>query len=412
MLDAIELDNGLKIYLVCDNNKHTAYANLIVKFGGSNSEILINNKRESIKSGTAHFLEHLVLECSIYGDLMNIFGSRGIRSNGLTSIDRTLFYIDTVTDIYENLELLIKGIHSPIINKKNIELLKEPILAEKRRSLDNKYSELYNTSMSNILRKGRFKSVLGDIKDISSMNESDLKKAYNAFYRPENEVIVIGGNFDKEKIINTIKNSYSNIEFSNDIIKDVKYKNIDKVNKKYTLIKDDINIEKSIISFKINIENMDGYDKLLLDTYLYFFLRTNFGVSSNLNKELINKNIIIGNIGYSTDIIDESIVVRIESNIKDEDYFNNIILDYLVNKKYKFDKDLFELYKKNFIIDYITRCDDIYRTIDPLIENIITFGYEGIDSISDIEKLNYNDYKKTIEKLYFNNYSISVLKMK
>lgn len=412
MLDIVELNNGLKIYLVCDKNKHNTYVNLIVKFGGSNTEIIVNNKNENIKSGVSHFLEHLVLECNSIGDLMKIYGEKGIKSIGFTSIDRTIYYIDTVKDVYDDLELLIKGLHSPIINKTNIEHIKGPILAEKRRSLDNKYSNLYNTSISNILKKGHFKSVLGDIKDIESINEIDLKKAFNAFYRPENEIIVIGGNFNKERIINTIKNVYSKIDFSKDKIDNFKYKNIDKVNKKYTVIKEDVNIEKSIISFKINIENLDGYNKLKLDTYLYFFLRTNFGISSEVNKKLINENKIIGNIEFSTDILDESLVVRIQSNIKDENYFNNLIINYFENKKYIFDKELFELYKKNYIIDYIIRCDDIYRTIDPLIENIISFNYEGIDTISDIEKLNYNEYKNTINNLNFDNYSICVLKMK
>jgi predicted Zn-dependent peptidase len=88
----------------------------------------------------AHFIEHLVLESSMFGDLMDMFGRMGIRSNGLTSIDRTQFYVDTVDHIYDSLKILIKGIHSPIINKDVIDNIKLPIVEEKRRSLDNKYS--------------------------------------------------------------------------------------------------------------------------------------------------------------------------------------------------------------------------------------------------------------------------------
>ena len=62
MLNKIKLDNGLTIYLLPDNNKHTTYINLIVNFGGLNNKIIINNKKYNIKNGTAHFLEHLVLE--------------------------------------------------------------------------------------------------------------------------------------------------------------------------------------------------------------------------------------------------------------------------------------------------------------------------------------------------------------
>ena len=199
MLEKIELENGLKIYLINDPNKHTAYINLIVKFGGINNKIIYNNKKHNIKSGTAHFLEHLVLESNECGDIMSIFSANGVGSNGFTSIDRTQFYIDTVYDVTKYLSLLLKGIHSPIINKNVINKIKGPILEEKRRSLDNKNSSnIYNTSLSSVLNNKGFKSILGDLEDIESINKEDLVTAFNTFYRPENEIIVIGGRFDKE----------------------------------------------------------------------------------------------------------------------------------------------------------------------------------------------------------------------
>ena len=145
----IKLKNGLKIYLLNDNTKHTTYINLIVNYGGLDNTIFINNKKHVFPNGMAHFIEHLVLESSIYGDLMENFGRMGIISNGLTSVNRTQFYIDTVDHIYDGLKVLIKGIHNPIINKDIIENIRKPILEEKRRSLDNKYSNLYNANVLN-----------------------------------------------------------------------------------------------------------------------------------------------------------------------------------------------------------------------------------------------------------------------
>lgn len=412
MLESIKLDNGLKIYLVNDNTKHSTYINLIVNFGGINNNIYIDNKKINIKNGTAHFLEHLVLECSKYGDLMTIFGNKGISSNGMTSLDRTQFYIDTVNkNINDDLKLLIDGIHNPIINKENINQIKGPIVAEKKRSLDKKYNNLYYLSIQTILDNNKFKSILGDIKDINSINEIDLKNAFDAFYRPENEIIVIGGRFNKKDIINSIEEIYNNIDFNNRNIKKVIYKNR-KVIPKLSIIKDDINIEKSIISFKISIDNISSLNKILLDNYCYYFLRNNFGITSKLNQSLKNNNIIIGNISFNTSILDNSYIIRIEAFTRDVDKFNYIIVDYLTNKKYIFDEELFNLYKKNSIIDYITRSDNIYNTIDPLIENVVSFNYEKLDDISDINKLSFNEYKKTISNIDFSTYSICVIERK
>ena len=121
----------------------------------------------------------------------------------------------------------------------------------------------------------------------------------------------------------------------------------------------------------------------MLDNYLYYFLKNNFGVTSNLNNYLVDNDIIIGNTYYSSNEIEDYLVIRVEANTKRMNEFNSIIIDYFKNKKFVFDEDFFNLCKKNYIIDLVVRSDDIYRTIDPLIENIVTYNYEGIDNINN-----------------------------
>lgn len=413
MLEKIVLNNGLKIYLINDNSKHTTYINLIVKFGGIDNEVVVNGKKHKLKSGLAHFLEHLVLESSEYGDLMKIFGMNGVGSNGFTTIDRTQFYIDCVDNIENNLGLFLSGIHCPIINEKVIEKIKGPILEEKRRSLDNKEtSTIYNASLESIIDAKTFKSILGDLKDIESIGKDDLDLAYDSFYRPDNEILVIGGRFNKESILSVINEVYSDGELSSDKIEKVIPPHKLEVNKKKIIVKEDINLEKSIISFKINTLDMKPFDKVMLDTYLYYFLKNNFGIASELNSRLGINNIIVGNINYSCNLVEGYHVIRIESYTKNIKLFNDIIIDYFINKKFVFDEDFYNLCKRNYIIDLITRSDDLYRTIDPLIENIVTFNYEGIDTIDDIEKMNFEEYKNIIMNLDFSNYSIAILKRK
>lgn len=413
MLDKIKLDNGLTIYLLPDNNKHTTYINLIVNFGGLNNKVFINDKKYNIKNGTAHFLEHLVLESSKYGDLMKFFGVNGVGSNGFTSIDRTQFYIDCVENVENNLGILLSGIHEPIISDEIIDKIRGPILEEKKRSLDNKdTSSIYNASLNSILDTKGFKSILGDIEDINNINKNDIELAFNTFYRPENEIIVIGGKFNKDNILNVINEVYNDIKFNkNNIVKPtIIHKNT--VNKKKVIIKEDISLEKSIISFKVNDLDMKPYNKLMLDTYLYYFLKNNFSVVSKLNTKLVNEDIIIGNINYSCDLVEGYHVIRIVANVKNKKIFNKIILDYFKNKKFIFDEDYFNLCKKNYIIDLITRSDDIYRTIDPLIENIVSFKYENIDTIDDIENILFDTYRDIIMNLDFGNYSVAMLEKK
>ena len=408
-LEKVVLENGLTIYLLNDNSKHTTIANLIVNFGGLDTEVMIEDKRYNIKNGTAHFLEHLVLESSSYGDLMNIFGKNAIRSNGLTSLNNTRFYIDTVEDIYENLELLIKGIHNPIFDEKVIENIKKPILEEKRTSLDNKYSNLYNANVNSLLNNKNFKSILGDLKDIESIKLKDLKFCFNTFYKPTNEVIVIIGRFDRNNIIKVIEETYNSLSFNNDYVEKIVRPFKKKVNKKKSIVKGNTNIGRTVISFKLDTIDLTSYDKLMLDLYLFSFLKMNFGVMSKLNKSMIKDNIIVGNIQFSSSILEGYHIVRIEANTNYSKIFEKEIIDFVLNKKYVFSKDLFELYKKGYIVELISRNDNLYTILEPLIENIITFKYEALDEVKDIENMSFEAFIAKIESLNFNNYTITKL---
>jgi len=409
-LEIIELDNGLKIYLINDNTKHTTYINLIVKYGGIHNEFSIDNKKYRMKDGMAHFIEHLVLESNIYGDIMENFGKMGIISNGITSIDKTQYYIDTVDHIYDGLKILIKGIHNPIINENIINNIKKPILEEKRRSLDNKYSVLYNKSINTVINNNKYKTVLGELKDIENISIKNINLCFNAFYRPNNEIIVIGGRFDKNKIINVIQDTYNNIKFDNKKVLKTKEEYKEKVNIKKSVLKTNTGIKRTLITFKLNTINYNAIEKLNLDLYIHCFLRMNFGIISKLSKDLIDKEIVSGGICFSNNILENYHIIRIEADTEKSALFINNILDYLNKKDYIYDNELFDLYKKNYIIDLITRNDNIYNMIDPFIENIISFNYEKLDSIEDIERLNFKEFIKYIESLDFSNYSLIELK--
>lgn len=408
--EKVILNNGLTIYFLCDNTKHITLANLIVKFGGIDDKYKINSKTKKIRPGTAHFLEHVVLESTKQGDLMTLFGSKGIRSNGLTTLERTEFYIDTVNDFNENLNILIKGIHSPIFNEEKINDIRNPILEEKRKNLDNKYSNLYNANATTYLNNKKFKSILGSTSDIKNINIKDLNQAFKAFYRPSNEILVISGNFNKNKVLKVIKTAYEELNFDNTTFERIKAPKQDKVNKKEIVIKDNTNIGRTIITFKINTNTLINYDKLILDTYIYSFARMNFGVTSELNKKLIKDNIIIGNLVFMTSIIDGYFILKIEANTNKKREFTKNVLNYIKNKNYIFDKELFNLYQKSYIIDLIVRNDNIYNMLEPFIQNLIFFNYEGIDTIKDIENMTFKEFKNKILSLNLNNYSITELK--
>ena len=47
--------------------------------------------------------------------------------------------------------------------------------------------------------------------------------------------------------------------------------------------------------------------------------------------------------------------------------------------------------------------------VDPFIENIISYGYEELDTIEFINKLSFKEFKDIITNLNFSNYTITKL---
>ena len=408
-LEHVRLDNGLNVYLLNDNSKHTTYINLIVKYGGMDNTYYINNKKIVNKNGMAHLIEHLVLENNVNGDLMSYFGNIGARSNGITSIDKTVYYVDTVVNTLECIDKLIYGIHNPIIDDNILNNVKMPIIEEKRRSLDNKYSVLYNKSIDSIKDNKKYTSVLGDIKEISSITINQIKVAFKAFYRPDNEIVVISGKFDKNEVLNKLEEVYSKLSFDTSVVTKYKYPHNIKVNEKKYKVKTNTGVGRVLITFKLNTINYSGLDKLKLDLYIYSFLRMNFGIISNLNKELIDNNIINSGIGYSNLLLEGYHIINIEGNTNKYNDFIDRILMFINDKEYILDEELFNLYKRNYIVDLIIRNDSIYDITEPFIENVITYNYDKLDSISEYEKLNFNEFINYINCLNFTEYSIGIL---
>ena len=411
-LEIIKLKNGLKIFLVNDNTKHTTYINLVVKYGGMDNTFYLNNKKYVMCDGIAHMLEHTVLESNIYGDLMSMFGKLGIRSNGITYMNRTQYFIDTVDHIYDGLKVLIKGIHNPIINKEVLYNIKKPIIEEKRRSLDNKNRMVYSVSLTGVLNNKKYKTILGEISDIERISVNDLKLCFNTFYRPENEFIVIGGRFDKNKVLEVINNTYNELTFDTQIVKKYIYPNNEKVNKKKIIIKENTGVGKSLITFKINTNILNSKKMLEYDLFIASFLRMNFGIVSKIQDELVDCKVINGGISFSNTLIENNQIIMIGADTNYHNKLVNRIIKYIENKEYVLDEDLFNLYKRNYIIDLVLRNDNIYDTIDPLIENIVSYNYEKLDTIYEIEKLTYKSFVKFIEVLDFSNYSVCSLKNK
>ena len=108
-----------------------------------------------------------------------------------------------------------------------------------------------------------------EIKDIESISIKDIKLCFESFYRPSNEIIVIGGRFDRDKILEVIKNTYDELKFPNNkIVKNI-VKHKSDVNNKKIVVKDNTGTGKTAINFKLDTLSLKPIDKLDTDLSPY-----------------------------------------------------------------------------------------------------------------------------------------------
>lgn len=398
------LKNGLTIVFYQDNSKHSTYANLIVKYGAINNHFMYDNKNYFIKDGMSHFIEHLLIEHSKYGNVGEFFQNNYVYSNGATSYFKTNFYIKTNTNFEDNLEKLITMVNCPYFNKEDIEVTKIPIYEEIRKSKDNNFKSLNELQLKCLFKIIDFVSVLGEEENIKSFDYDLVRMCYNIFYQPKNQILAIAGKCDIEKIVDLVEKIYDDFENKKIVYQLQDYNEPNEIAKFSGSIYKNINENFIRMIYKINISGFTPYEGVKLSYYLNYFLNSNFNETSNAYRKLIDDKISVSSIGHDYIVFNGFLIIFIDTYTNKFEEFIELINDTIKNSVIP--KETFELKKKKTIISLILREENFITMINPFMDNILTYNYYDIDKISDIEAQTYDDFSNMISKLDFSNYCI------
>lgn len=399
------LDNGVRLVLAEDKSKNQTYAEINVAFGGSFEKYKYNGKKKIITPGLAHLMEHYLVENSCYGNLFEYLKNEYVDFNATTSGSKTCFYIDTVYDFDRHLEELIKIVNIPKFDSTKMEKTKLPIIEEIKRIKDRPYSK-FNKKMNECAYYYlKHRETTGSSSDVLSIKISELEEIHNLFYAPEKQTIYISGNFDSNKIIKKIEDIYKGLNRPHYDFLLLDKKEIAKVkHRKGHVIDPDVE-ELINISFKIDLSKLTPKERVKSTFYLSHFLQYNFNDSSAAYTTLSKDKDTYYSISTGTSYFIKDIcfldIGMYGSNLKK---FKSIVFDVIKNKYV--DKEMFELWKKETIIDLIVRSGLVYSSGRAFLDNVLTFDYYEIDKISDAEEFSLKDYEDFLNKLDFKNYTI------
>ena len=212
--ETFNLENGLKVILHQDKSDPVVAVALTAHVGSA--------REKEGRTGFAHLFEHLLfLESENLGKggldkLSARIGGSG--ANGSTSRDRTNYFQTVPNDALEKmiwaeadkLGFFINTVTEPVLAKE-----KQVVKNEKRQRTDNRpYGHTMYVIDRNLYPEGHPYNwqVIGSLEDLQNATLQDVKDFYNKWYVPNNVILTISGDFDKDQAKEWVHKYFDEIE--------------------------------------------------------------------------------------------------------------------------------------------------------------------------------------------------------
>ncbi len=408
-IEEVKLDNGLTIYLYLDTKKHSTYVGLTTKFGGATKDFYLDGKEYHVPEGIAHLLEHYVVEQNSVGDYVDILGKMQLSTNASTGAFRTMYYFSGVEQIEEAIPILLKSCYSPIFTNKRLEEVKKAIYQEVCMCQDRVFQRFHHKTLDQLFTNISFRETIGSLESVKAITLKDVKACYQAFYQPKNQILVVAGNFKRNKILEIIKKCYKDIKVTPHDVSLIKANEPLEVKEKdgeITLPTEQPFVD---VSYKVDLSSFSNKERVRLTFYLNYFLRMAFGRTSKTYQELVKNKIITGGVNYGAFEIENFLVVSIGGYTDQKEDFVKAIKK-TIKKQDFFDEEFFELCKKQTLTSLILRNESLTDTIIPFIDNIVMYDYHYPDTIEEAEEYSFKEFKDWISKLDFTHDTITYMK--
>lgn len=196
-IENYELGNGLRVVLNEDHSAPLVAVNLWYHVGSKNERVG--------RTGFAHLFEHMLFSGS--ENVGNNEHFRYVQSvggvlNGTTFFDRTN-YFETLPSNYLALGLWLEsdrmGFFLPALTQEKLDIQREVVKEERRQRYDN---VPYGTAFERLLHLAYDPDysyhwpTIGSMEDLEAASLDDIREFFSTWYRPDNCVLTLVGDFD------------------------------------------------------------------------------------------------------------------------------------------------------------------------------------------------------------------------
>ena len=399
------LDNGLTVYLYPTNKSKNFYITVSTHFGAEVMSYKKNNKVYDVIKGSAHFLEHRVMDFTKNVDAMNKINELGSIVNAYTTYKGTNYNLYGVEDIYTNMGLLFDRVFKANIKKEDVEMERGIILEEYYMYDADPYYKAQTTLLKNCFNSSFIKYlVIGTEDGIKKVSYKELNRLYKDFYTLDNMFIVVTGNFILEDVLNYINNYMKDIKTTKCNCKVIKPVENYKVNVSYEELTGSTDEAKIVIGYKV--KNSNPKKKIVNRLLMDMILSENFDKTGSSYLRLMNEG--LNRFSYFVEEVDDYFLIAFTGSTNEYEKFTNIIDEEI--KNLDFTKEALERKTKGYISNLILSFEYIENVEDNITSGLFDYNKVLNDMESIIKKVTLNDVKEVIKCIDTTNKSVLIMK--
>ena len=377
-----KLDNGLNVIIFPKKGLLKKYITWGVNYGSIDSHFKIDGEEIIVPDGIAHYLEHKLFEQKSGVNSLDALTRIGVDPNAYTTNDHTAYLFSCIDNFYEGLDEFMDYVQNPYFTDENVEKEKGIIGQEITMYADRPDWTLYLSALQAMYKNNPVRiDIAGTKESIAPITKEHLYLCYNTFYKPENMVMIVVGDFEPEEILEEIKKRLIPKEKIANLERIFKEEPED-VNEHEVINYMDISLPLFFFGFKDRVIR-DGKKLVKKDVAINLIFNLLFGKSSNLFKKLYEQGIIFNEPRCDFEFAREYSHAYIQGQATDIEVVKEELIKEIENMKVEgLNKEHFERTKNAIYGSLVKQYNDVEN-----IGNMFMFNYfKGINPFDYIEE--------------------------